>query len=102
MTVVNENARLELLRSMAETHDVLSAMTERGELNWNGWTPLHEDFAENNEEDFRLAARECAALGLIDLHIDDEGDYAVRLRPAGYDWIRAHDAIGEAMQERAS
>lgn len=100
-TVVVENARLELLRSMADTADVLRGCVARGEMSdWDGWSPLFEDLAQNDADDIRLAARECAALGHIELSVD-EGEYAVRLTDAGYTWIRARDAKGEAAQEGA-
>lgn len=101
-TVVNENARLELLRSEAETRDVMRKLVADGALHgWDGWSPLWEELATNSAEDFRLAARECAALGLIELHIDEHGNYAVRLLDAGYDWIKARDLVGEVEQEGA-
>jgi hypothetical protein len=102
VTKVVENARLELLRSQVETQDALTRAVEQGHLSrWDGWSPLHEDFAQNSPEDFRLAARECAALGHLELHTDDEGDMYVKITPQGYDWIRAHDLIGETAQESA-
>ena len=119
-TTVVENARLELLRLAAMLEDM-----GRGCEHWPVWFPLFECEADggpgsgykNDREDIIVALREAVALGQLEscaLHESADPldryianlrggrEWMVRLTPAGYDWIRAHDAIGEAAQELAA
>lgn len=113
-TEVRENARLELLRNLAWYRDWCAkrAKEEPDEpLFRNGFAPLFCSEWENRREDIALAAKECDALGEIEMVRPDGTDKTfdvlvslegapVKITDKGYDWIRARDAIGEAEQER--
>lgn len=111
MTVVKENARLELLRCFAFLQDF-----GEDKEHWPEWHPLFEGEWENKNEDIILALSECTALGHMEnraLHAGDSldrmmanirggRDWMVKITPAGYSWIKSHDVIGEAQQESVS
>lgn len=121
LTKVCENARLELLRGLASWVDCRARLHKQypDEEMWQGerytFAPLFVGEWENSRADILLAAKECAALGEIEIagrpdvkdmpvHVWDsivalEGA-PVRITDKGYDWIKARDAIGEAEQER--
>lgn len=115
MTRVNENARLEVMRLLAQLEDL-----GRDHEHWPEFTPLFECEAdegggwENDREDIILAVQEAVKLGHMEAHALHEStdrlnqimanlrggrEWMVKLTPAGYAWIRAHDAIGEARHE---
>lgn len=95
-TVVNENPRLELLRALAEWRETEPKLAAQF-----GWEPGKYASVPLGEYEWRnpwdlvvLAARESAAIG----HITKVGEM-VAITDAGYAWIQAHDALGEATQE---
>jgi hypothetical protein len=106
-TIVVENARLELLRGLAAAEDhhqarINDPAEEHPEF-WPTHYPLFCGEWANAASDIILAAEESAKLGHIELHKTTFPlmERMVRITPAGYAWIRAHDAIGEAAQEAA-
>lgn len=125
MTRIAENARLELLRRWALWRDMVPRMKELApQVEWERPQPLgagylnperscgngkEDDLYDNKWEDIVLAARECAAIGHLELHGRDReslgwwdsqaGNWCVKITDAGYDWIKAHDAIGESRHE---
>ena len=110
MTELRANARLELLRCLAFARDWHRARVAEDVAAGKDATlwgpehvPLHCGEFRNPVEDINLAAKECAAVGEIDLcHATDgiePNGPAVAITDKGYDWIRAHDALGEASQE---
>lgn len=115
-TAVVENARMELLRGLAQaedSHEVRYAESARrkaaGERDDPDWWPTHYPLFcgvwQNEAADIRLAVRECERLGFVEAArsaLDRAvGGPMVRITPAGYAWIRAHDALGEIAQEGA-
>lgn len=112
MTAIRENARLELLRAYAAVRDfVQEAWRKDGARYAPEWTPLFAGEWENVEEDVLLALKEAVALGQMEAEWATERSPQIvrtlqsvqgppcRITDAGYDFIRAHDAIGEASQE---
>lgn len=120
MTQVVENARLELLRALASFHDWLEGKRAKDVAEgkpdfWPTHTPLLEGEWQNDAADIILAYEECLKLDHVDgnpLHTDGNSaaarivaavrggrEWMVRITPAGYAWIRAHDLVGEVQQE---
>jgi hypothetical protein len=106
-TTLIVNARLELLRSLADCEDFSQWRIEqmkaegRDPACWPTHAPLFIGPFENGEDDILIAAKEAAANG--DILFNDRGQHPngpmVRVTPKGYAWIRAHDLIGEMEQE---
>lgn len=112
-TIVIPNARLELLRALASWRDMHATLVAQ-----EGWEPdfcrlvpldAAEADYENDYADIRLAARECAAVGEVELSIPDDAmgralypDGFVAITDLGYDRIEAHDVIGESEQDARS
>jgi hypothetical protein len=109
MTTVNENARLELLRTLASYRDFRA--TGAG-ANCQEYVPLFCTEFVNPREDVLLAATEASKIGQISLdHFDNDPmgravealqGPVVCITDEGYDWIRARDLLGEDAQETAS
>lgn len=113
MTAVIVNARLELLRNYATMRDLVrkanSQMALPEELQTEE-APLFAGRWNNNRDDIRLAAKEAVSLGQLKyvgeyvaigpFRIYGEGGLYT-ITDAGYDWIRAHDALAELRQEGA-
>ena len=117
MTQVAENARLELLRLAALLEDTIPWGRDNYPSRW----PLFEGKAdggtwENSDDDIILALEEAVKLGHMEanalhasndpvakMHANLRGgrEWMCRITPAGYDWIKAHDVVGEATQEPA-
>lgn len=117
--LVVQNARLELLRLLALLDDTgreqqAAAAAEGRPCYWPSHTPLFEGEWQNAREDIILAAREAAALGHVEWHalhasadptdklianLRGGREWMIRITPAGYAWIRAHDMLGEIAQE---
>ncbi len=108
-TEIRANARLELLRCLAFARDWHRARVAedlaagKPDLWGPEHVPLHCGEFRNPVADIDLAAKECAAIGEIELvHAKDgiePNGPAVVITDKGYDWIRAYDALGEAQQE---
>jgi hypothetical protein len=118
MTQIALNARLELLRRYAWVRDYireLNAKLGAGEVRYDEDSPLHADPWQNADEDIQLAADEAVKVGQLEclgsrkliarhpktgvgLYAEGPGKL-YRITDAGYDWIRAHDALGEVAQE---
>ena len=102
-TVVVPNARHELLRLLVVYRDF-----HEKQVRDEGWdpdfcrlTPLFVGEWNNAPSDIMLAARECAALGEIEMAdgpLCFDGPM-VAITDIGYARIKAHDAIGESVQE---
>jgi hypothetical protein len=116
-TIVNENARLELLRCLAEYRDFRAACGAKIKQGTGGaelpeYVPLFVPEWTNDRADILLAATEAGKLGDI-LLAHYGGDPGGRMLEAlqgpvvcitdqGYDWIRARDLVGEDVQEAAN
>lgn len=106
-TVVNENARLELMRCLADFRDWLEKWNKENgrEPGYLRFVPLFEEEWKNSEEMIRLAAREARALGHVEYTVNTEAFFGlsemIAITDAGYAWIRSRDAVGEVAQEGA-
>lgn len=107
MTHVIEAPRVSLLRCLAWMRDFEARNPDLVDEYWPTHTPLFGATEWSHEpEDMVLAAKEAAALGHIELqpvsgNLHFMFGYMMRITDAGYDHIKAHDAIGEAEQEVA-
>lgn len=92
-TVVIPNARLELLRAFAWCRETFNQPGDPRHF------PLDAGDWKNTPEDIWLAARECAAIGEIELAEVPVVGAMVGITDKGYAAIRVHDAVGESAQE---
>ena len=104
MTAVNVGPRLAILRMLAAMRDWEATREDPTSEHWPTHYPLFAAGVEweHDDDDLRLAARELILLGHADGSSNSiivESDYYLRITDAGYDHIKAHDAIGEAEQE---
>lgn len=100
-----EGPRLSLLRNLAALRDWEARNPDMVDEHWPTHTPLFGAAEWSYDADaMKLAAREAAAIGHIDATTLTGVPAAmfgcmIRITDAGYDYIKAHDAIGEAEQE---
>lgn len=122
-TRVAANGRLELLRKLAFYREQLMPMLAAKYPGvWHDFPPLGVGYLDpssacgtpdaelyaNPWGDIVLAARECEAIGQIEIRgrgasnqdrlLNGPGWWGVRITDAGLDWIHAHDALGELHQ----
>lgn len=107
-TEIVVNARLEVLRELARWRDTLMPLLRKQGIDPSPEQPLdghtwpREDAWQNKWDDIVLAVRELSALGHISvtgMDSEPQEDWGLCITDAGYDWINAHDALGEAEQE---
>ena len=100
---INENARLELLRTLAGWRDLLPKLRETlpdiaEEQALDGHS--HPPAWANPWVDIVTAARECEGLGHVRLsRWGHPTEWSIAITDAGYAWIKARDVIGEITQE---
>src|SRR5687768_17397194 len=101
-----EAVRLNILRGLAAFRDFERKLPESRDAAWPTHTPLLGVLAPEDREApddvLLLAARESVAMGWLDgnaVQTPFGPDMMVRLTDAGYDYIRAHDMVGEVRHE---
>ena len=117
-TIVNENARLEVLRRYAFVRDHVGALNATlldGEVRYDDDCPLFADPWQNAVDAVRLAADEAVKLGQLrcigkrkliarhpqtgqEIWVEGSGNI-YSITDAGYAYIRARDLLGETAQE---
>lgn len=123
-TEVNERARIDLVRMLANYADFVRVKKARDTMRgddpnlWPEWCPLFEGKWRHDDADMITAVREATLLGHIEsnaLHASNDQvnrvvaslrggqEWMLRITPLGYDWIVSRlTSLGETLTGRAA